>query len=248
MKKKIVLILSLLALMVCLLAVSVSASTYLDFSGVELDPDVYCYINVYGNVEDGFTSNIEEYFGIVKYSDNQDNNAYGFVNIEWWHSYLKDKNIVDANEFSNLILSMAEEGMIPNTDSNDIGYYACFDADRYFSVYQKYVASLKTYDEGVEDGKVLGAELGYDSGYSAGETDGYKTGYNAGKIAYKNSNEFDVEIQSSYNDGYDDGYEEAISEAGNVVSVIVPVVIIVGLIGIAAMIANAMHRKNRRKR
>ena len=104
MKKKIVLILSIMAIAICIFALTVSASNYIDLSNMEFS--AYSYIASFDNYSDA-TSNVEEVFGVFfadEGSSSQDSmRKVGFVNIEWWHSYLTTNNVSDFMTFCTIM-------------------------------------------------------------------------------------------------------------------------------------------------
>lgn len=156
MKKKIMIVISLAVMLICLFAISISASNYIDFSNCNIEDNMSCSFNLYLNTDyngDDFTSSSDETFGLIGFICDCDEPIYGFYNIEWWHSYLSQFDIDNSDDFANAVVHMAEIGLICASDDG-IFYQGPSNSSFYYPVYQSYVAELEapTYEDGYNQG------------------------------------------------------------------------------------------------
>lgn len=223
MKKKLILILSMVALLSCMLVLSVSASNYgFDFDGLQnlsnlnSKEQIYIYFNK-GHNENCNVSGPSN-FGIGIY-----NSTLFYVNIEFWHQLFTDYGVIDFGSFCFCIDGLIADGVICdglNGCSCSVGYSLINYADVYYDIYVNYLnePEVKTYEDGITEGKELGVseyvsseeytnalnnkytegkQAGYDEGVTAGTDIGYNAGYAQGQI-------------DGYSDGYTIGYNEYI--------------------------------------
>ncbi|MBO5356476.1 MAG: hypothetical protein J6A95_01790 [Clostridia bacterium] len=142
MKKKILVLIFILALSVCL-AFASSASNYFDISNFS-DP-----IGKYGSIDFYYAGNIPVYNGeklgiiVLTGVDYQ----LGFINIEGWHNLIVTNDITDHITLKEYVLNLC---------GNDSYVSMCFYdySEKFWSVYCDYVSILnkKTYYDGVKDG------------------------------------------------------------------------------------------------
>jgi len=223
MKKKFILIFSMLALVACLFALSVSASNYIDFSEADLNSNASVSFNVYLNtdyIDDDFTSTSEETFGLISYSDSNNVSIFGFYNIEFWHSYLTEQNVKSSSDFATAVYHLIEIGAVCDGDSG-IGYEGQSFSEDFYLAYQKYVAlynllNAPTYEQGKTDGVT---EYKTSNEYYAELNKQYAQGKTEGVTAYKSSSEYTNAMNAKYATGLADGeanyiesdeYEEAL--------------------------------------
>lgn len=215
MKKKIVLILSIVALMVVVFALSVSASNYVDLDDFsKYSPDVgesfYLYTSVFDrDMQSGqeleFNSTAGE-FGFFYISGID--SLFGFINIEKWHELLSKEVIDSPSDFKNVVLSW-QDGLILPMPDNVSGYsffFSQFDAyhEKAYALYQQYVAELNepTYEDGLAEGVAEYIE-----------SDEYKNALLAERAAgklegidtYKKSDPYIKSLNAEYTRGLEDG-------------------------------------------
>ena len=228
MKKKILIFFSLCVLTICLLALTVSASNYIDVSNFEFSAqqscEVYTYTNKYSVNNSDFVSAENETFGIIEIVNPITSaTARGFMNIEWWCEYFTQQNVVDLNSFNEAVSYLADNNYI-DTDNNGTSLYFClvtFSPD-YFATYQQYL-NVKTYEDGISEGRELGiseykASTEYATAISEAKIEGiseykasteYATAISEAKIEgieyYKSSIEYDSILKSKYKLGESEG-------------------------------------------
>ena len=279
MKKKLLIILSIMALSMCLFAVSISASNYIVFPSEDVDMEqisptgsnwtVRYIINTY-NGSDGydFDSSIDETFGFVEFSATEISTFYGFINIEWWHEYLTERNVKSVDDFCSSIENLVETGAVNNT-GDSVGYYGQNLANELYSLYQSYVAELndKTYEQGVEDGIAEGKIQGVAEYKESAEfkdamadsfTEGmkffketqeyknalnlkYQTGLADGKSNYIESDEYATALQAEYDKGA--ASIEKDDNINNIIGVIIPLLVICGAVCFVLVIIKKKRRR-----
>ena len=220
MKKKLILILSMVALLSCVFVVSVSASNYgFDFDNLQNSfGGVY---NVYLNKDHNDNCNISSpsNFG-VGYIDGY----YFYINIEFWHQLFSDYGVSDFESFCMCLESLFANGVLCNRYEtgcrSELGFLVFNYCESFYDIYVNYLnePETKTYEDGFAEGKELGVseyvsseeytnalnnkytegkQAGYDEGVTAGTDIGYNTGYAQGQT-------------DGYSDGYTIGYNEYI--------------------------------------
>ena len=149
MKRKFILIFSMLTLVACLFSISVFATNCFDES-IEFEDGL------------GFTrvtsfdtsANVE--YGVVSFYS-LSNTYCGFINIEWWHSFFSQYEVTDAYSLGQAINEgHYEDGIL----SEDI--YSVFNdsaiCDSAYKVYNNYLTDLNTptYEDGLKEGQMGG--------------------------------------------------------------------------------------------
>lgn len=191
MKRKLILTITIAALLCILFAFTVSASNLISFEDYDLS-SCQCWVTVI--VDEGSE------FGLIYFYDDLGGDNFGFYNIEYWDSLLSGFYIYDAESFVSALNDLASAGVIlPNgavyncclhsaseqltalyveykTDNNISIYYEGYDAG--FSA-GKNEGYSEGYVKGTNDGQALGYESGYEEGYYWGEYDGTYSGYEA---------------------------------------------------------------------
>lgn len=202
--------LSMMALLVCVFAVSVSAGDFFGFDDLSnydasssenivfvtstkiLNPADYTYSD--------FDSSAGR-FGIVYITGPY--KTVGFININKWHELLtKDNNVVEnSSEFDELVSSWADGSILPLDDSwfnTEVSSYR----DELFELYQKYIAEISapTYEDGKTDGVTeYKASEEYENTISEAEQNAID--------GYKSSTEYNAVLQGEYNRGKDEAVE-----------------------------------------
>ena len=222
MKKKFILIFSMVALVVCLFAISVSATNYLYTPNTELsDLPSSFYVSssvvftdsLYSN---GIDKNFERLFGYQKFYFELADSSYSddsiiVFDIDNLHEFLLDFNIDTLEEFESFDSLLLENYLIPydfdehgNLIAPDsffaFNWYA--DYELVWNAYQSYVAEITapTY----EDGKIEGV-----TEFKASEE--YENTINEAEQnaidGFKSSVEYNAMLQGEYNRGKDEAVE-----------------------------------------
>ena len=186
MKRKLIIFLTLLALSVCMLVMSVSASTWLPDDSFFVTADVTSGLNLtyitndYNPNNEDFKSTLEETVGIV-YHSSLDSLA-GYINIEWWHEYFSSKNVNDKQSMIDAVF-----------DGEDLGYWTSdfsfgfwFDDELSVALYNSYIAYVNKLNE---------------SGYEAGQASGYAEGFRVGSEGFLNSKECQDLLEAKEKEG-----------------------------------------------
>lgn len=236
MKKKFILIFSMLALVACLFALSVSASNY--SYGFDVPEDTYIYsISGTGfvgtnsaNDSEGTVEGFDFLFGFsqcsIEFTNGETKYAFIIYNIEAFHEFVVSHNIDSKEEFLCLNDILVQEKLIPYEEdgdeilpSNSMFYYAWQSSNQYlFDVYNTYVSELNTptYEQGKTDGVT---EYKTSNEYYAELNKQYAQGKTEGVTAYKSSSEYTNAMNAKYATGLADGeanyiesdeYEEAL--------------------------------------
>ena len=206
MKKKIILILSIVAVVTCLFAMSVSASNYVDFDSVDLiNMDCSPMLQVYSSKKCdycGFVSSHDEEFGLV-YISADGSYSCGFLNIEFWHSLLTEHGVDSVDEFGELSYELVDDERICECSSG-LSYQIGSECLSYFIVYEKYLAELNapTYEEGKIDGVT---EYKTSNEYTNTLNEKYVEGKADGMLEYKASSEYFNELNQKYTEGKTEG-------------------------------------------
>ncbi len=240
MKKKILLTLTIISLIVVVFALSVSASDYFDYDAMNFCNGMISY-EYYDNHYNGFDSSVNDTFGVFKLACSECvMYSYGFVNIEWWHSYFTEQNVSNYDDYFAALSNLFEIGAIESGSGIE---YACLsDAEFFYNTYEKYVAELNalSYDDGVSDG----TELGYISGYSQGEAAGLKAGYEEGFADYKLSTEYLLKLEQKYNEGYYDREAESfVSIDYSFITMAVPLLCVLGAVVIILAVVKRSKKR-----
>ena len=236
MKKKFILIFSMVALVVCLFALSISASTYFyGLDSVDGFPVDDAYVNSWtaNNMFEGeVRSEVDYFFGFgTLYLGNNgpSEGVYVFYvsNIDDLHEYLVSKDIDTFEDFSNLPNIMYDDGLIPFFEEEDgtiipvgdfINGYFENDKENLWNAYQSYLEEISapTYEQGKTDGVT---EYKTSNEYYGELNKQYVQGKTEGVEAYKNSSEYKNAMNAKYSTGLADGkanyiesdeYEEAL--------------------------------------
>ena len=254
MKKKLILMLSIMAIAVCMFALTVSASNYIDLSQIDFNfapaTQFDFFYNNYG-VDSDFESSEDDTFGVFYFESSNGCYAYGFINIEWWHSYLSSNNVQSANDFNQLVFKMVDDGLIYDTnDASGIVYQLASNSNYYYEVYQSYVAELnaKTYEEGLIEGKAEGIEYFKTSTeYETTLNNKYVLGQKEGVANYLKSDDYTNALDAEYDAGYNQGVsdtESTSSSSGTGALFSVLAIVLVVLAGF--YIYKSVSRKRRR--
>ena len=86
MKRKLILTITIAALLCILFAFTVSASNYISFDNYSFNASECWFSIVVDNVGDNF--------GILNYYDDTGYETAGFYNVEYWHTILSDYSII----------------------------------------------------------------------------------------------------------------------------------------------------------
>lgn len=154
MKKKIKILLVVISICVVFfaLAISSSASSYVDDSNFSYSGSVY--VTSYSNTDNNFDSKSPENFGAVYLTDN-DGSAFGFLNIEFWEQLMTEYNVQDSSGFASLRDKLIELGYIE--DSSNWSSFWNY-SESYYNAYLSYKNQITNddLDERYEAGKVDG--------------------------------------------------------------------------------------------
>lgn len=226
MKKKIILMLSMMALLVCVFAVSVSASTFSygfdsiigEISNISMSGN-YVYNNVSSNY--AFIDDIECIFGYQKLDVDLKSgriNSILIFNVEGLHQFVVEHNITSIEEFETLDDIFVEEKLVP-FDSDSSGNLIpasqlvnCWylDYEIVWEAYQSYVAeiSVPTYEDGKADGVTeYKASTEYNAVLEGEYNRGMEEGLADGKTNYLASDEYKASLQLENDKGYRVGYQ-----------------------------------------
>ena len=265
MKKKIVLILSIMAIAICIFALTISASNYLDISEFDVDIDNYYSITFLMNVDmdctcEGFSPT--EVFGLVEFYIG-DGYIYGFVNVEFWHLLFQNLNIKTEEDFNSILLPyLIENSYLCNCSSLYSTLLYGSSLAEVLKTYENYVRELNrpTYEDGHRDGYNEGHKFGYDIGYGAGLIEGetefkesveYQNsldiarteGRSEGKMEFVNSKEYANALSIEYDKGFQDGINDDSVETSDVIGMALGV----GLIAALAIICIMAFSKKKRR-
>ena len=146
MKKKFILIFSLIILSVFVFAFSSSASNYFNISDLPSDYITYGGFEIYS--EGNLPMYNNERLGVIIFYGSIP--KVGFMNIEGWHNFIESNNISSSNSLYETVLSFTGQ-------SNLEGILQMY-PDLFWQNYQDYLSTLnvKTYEDGYL--------VGYDEG------------------------------------------------------------------------------------
>ena len=245
MIKKFIFILSILALVVCCFAVTVSASEYFDCYYNNYDAEYSGYFELGTNSGDSyqeFTSSVEEEFGLFSVSGPKGAFIIGFINIEWWHTYFSSQNVTnDAVTFEDAVENLSEMGAI--AEGLTIYSILISNTPQLHELYLNYVEELNTptYEDGVEAGvSAYKNSYEYEEVIKAAKDEGKAQGV----IDYMNSYEFAEALELEY----ERGKTEAESEEQKTASDILAVGLGVGFLAFIVIVAYSTFGKKKRRR
>lgn len=225
MKKKIILVLSIMAIAICVFALSVSAektyfseNDYLDFTRIlyTSSTDGFCHMDV--TVEETSVNGTNIGF-IFQYGEFQKNVVVGFINADFWHVIFSNYGVSGSSDLESAFDYAVNSGLIINEVTYVYEILLLY-SDSIYTTYVNYLASINasTYDEGYEDGYSEGLNAGYNSGYSQGTTAGYNGGYVAGN-EYGYTNGFyaggDIGYESGITQGEELGFNNGYAAGGD---------------------------------
>ena len=189
MKKKFILIFSLIILSVCIFAFSSSASNYYNFNNLDLSSMNTIYSNMYSLSSDcdnnQFVSSLGYDLSFVSFDFYNTNNSdfslysWGLLNCENWQKYIEDHNISNYDEFYLSFDKGIELGYWQ--DGFSFYYYlgGGYATQDLWNCYQGWLAeqNAPTYEDGIAQGKIDGVTEfkgteEYKSQYTTGYTDG----------------------------------------------------------------------------
>ena len=232
--KKLVLFISLVAIMVCMLALTASASTYIS------DDNIYVNDNSAHNVSftyimnnlmlDGeFVSTLEENVGLI-YDVN--NAMYGYVNIEWWREYFTQQNVVDSNS----LLKALDNGI-------ELGYWTldfCLIVTLSDDTTSGFLNSYNSYINGLQSGD-------FQDGYDVGYDEGYDIGYDKGLNDYTATDKYKSAIQAQYNKGLEDGSKNDAKGSMDLMSILTLIATLCTICGFFVLLFKNSKRKALKK-
>lgn len=235
--KKLVLFISLVAIMVCMLALSASASTWLPIDesnylksedNIEVGYELIYISNYYIGDGDEFTkSTLDEFVGFV-YDLNGDS-IVGYINIEWWHSFFESQNVVDAES----MLSALALGV-------NLGYFD----DLFYILPELYTdlfySSYKSYVDCLQSGE-------YKDGYTEGYTAGYDIGYDEGLDDYTSTDKYINAIQAQYDKGLEDGSKNDAKGSMDLMSILTLIATLCTMFGFILLLNKNFKRKEFKK-
>lgn len=201
MKRKLILTITIAALLCILFAFTVSASNYISFDNYSFNASKCWFTSV--------TDNVGDNFGILYYYDDTGYETAGFYNVEYWHTILSDYSITDSDSFIAALNGLAANGII-REDFSVLGCGTYF-ASTLAPLYLKYVEQVSlsnSYHDGYDDGYNIGKTEGYQSGYVKGANDTYENAYNDG---------YNEGTYDGYSDGYYDGETDTYDAAADYV-------------------------------
>ena len=216
MKKKIILILSIMAIAICVFALAVSASDYYvemngSFSSSHSSSvsgnyyNVHCYVS---DTEDYFESTLGYDFGIVEiYLYDSEIRNILLVNIENWHRFFTEKNITTLEEFNDYIPIAVEKNEFPNESlCSFIPYLELYD-EHIWNGYCAYVEEINqpTYEDGLAEGA---AEYKKSYEYLSSLDLARTEGRSEGKMEFVKSKEYANALSNEYDRGLQDGLNE----------------------------------------
>lgn len=242
MKKKIVLILSIMAIAICIFALSVSASDYGDYTNFILSDHDGFSSYVFLNNDQEFSSSIDDVFGLGRLETSSGDVAYVFKNIEFWHSLFQNNNVIESSDLLDVCQYLVDIGAIGcGTDKMDyelISYY-----NEYFVCYQKYLKEFysPTYEDGLADGA---AEYKKSYEYLSSLDVARTEGRSEGKMDFVKSKEYANALSIEYDKGYTDGLNEDGYEATDIIGSVLGV----GFLGALAIVCLMLFSKKKRRR
>ncbi len=228
MKKKFILIFSLIILSVCIFAFSSSASNYFDISDIDLTNIDSSSFYFYSSIEYDFNSTLGyelSFCSFYVYGSDCSFYIWGLLNCENWQTFIETHNINSSLELSNAVKRGVDLGYW--SDSSYIYYFVSDDtnADDIWNCYQNWLAekNAPTYEDGIAQGKIDGvtefkSTEEYKSQYTTGYTDGINNfketelpemlllekqiGQAEGKNIYLASEEYADVLKAEYDNGY----------------------------------------------
>lgn len=186
MKKKIILICSLVVFCLCVFTISASASNYYDFSDIDLSGVYSVTPYIYSTASDeeqySFDSTLGYDLSFISfdYYSNVTYYTWGLLNCENWHKYIVSHNITSADELRISVDNGVSLGYWSDSFSiyNYIGGSA-YAVNDIWNAYQGWLAeqNAPTYDDGYTQGKIDGVtEFKTTDEYKSQYTTGYTNG------------------------------------------------------------------------
>ena len=192
MKRKFKITLIAISILSILFAFTItsSASNYIDISSVTMEGLNGGMFVSYSNFDYDFSSTAGEEFGVVTF-DHSGGSSLGFVNIEFWDSYMTSKNVESSEDFLSAVREMVDIGYL--SEYSDILSMVAMSPSSFYNVYSSYKAQqLNQFSHDDLQAK-------YDEGYAQGEIDGL--------TEYKSSEEYTTALNNKYSIGYTEGIE-----------------------------------------
>ena len=225
-KNKIVFFIVVFSLLILCLSFSVSASTWLSIDDSEFVESAETERVGYGlhylsnnKSNDGtFNSSLDEYVGIIY--DLNGAELVGFINIEWWHNYLKSENVTDSDSFMSAVYKTVDYG--------------------YFS--QDFIVIIEAYADLFYNSYKLYTENTAANQYITGYTNGYAVGYDEGVGDFKESDEYQSALKEQYDVGLKQGQD------GNVLSSLLSALVPVLMLCFVLIVILIIIKNTRRKR
>ena len=274
MKKKIVLILSIMAIAICVFALSVSAEVahftendYLDFSRIVYTASYNgsCHMDV--SVEAAFV-NGDMMVGFITQHFYDKSEVVGIINVNFWHGLFTSYGGINSpDDLESAFMWGYETGYF----DNEIAYPSNYIFDFSDSVYETYVNYLEsinepTYDDGYNDGYDKGVtefkesveyQTSLDNARIEGATEFKESveyqnsldiarteGRSEGKMEFVKSKEYANALSIEYDKGFQDGINDDSVEASDVIGMALGV----GLIAALAIICIMAFNKKKKKR
>lgn len=271
MKKKIVLILSIMAISICVFALSVFAeefninNDYLDLSRVELGYRYDSNISLNVTVENTDNNNLGEYVGFIS---KQNAEVVGIINVNFWHGLFTSYGGINSPDDLELAFMWGYEN---GYFENEMGYlyeYFCSSYDSVYETYVNYLESINepTYDDGYNDGYDKGVtefkesveyQTSLDNARIEGATEFKESveyqnsldiarteGRSEGKMEFVKSKEYANALSIEYDKGFQDGINDDSVEPSDVIGMALGV----GMIVVLAIICIMAFNKKKRKR
>lgn len=163
MKRKLILTITIAALLCILFAFTVSAVNYFDLSNACFD-GIEGMANIYIYQDEIFYEGTPVSFGLTYFTGTNGITNYGFLNVQFWDHIMYKYNVENVEGF----VSAFEQFNSLYPLSNMFYMELIYSSESVYSSYLTYRSANNDYSQGYDKG--------YDEGLSTGYVDGYETG------------------------------------------------------------------------